>query len=234
MTREAGNSPTSTAPPSAAAARATHLRLVRAPDTEPPEAAPSVIPPGPTRRASVAGAPTTNTDAPFQGTLALLFTLPSGVPVEPAPRRHLRLTTYRPPHAYRSDAFRTDDDEWEREPPVPTPRADLPDPRRWTARLVQAGVEVRIGDRPAAQLLRWTSREVYDHLIREIRPRAGRSTPQLVRRSRPVIKSLHLSEPADGVVEACAVVHDGRRAGAVALRLEGLDGRWLCTAFNVV
>jgi hypothetical protein len=40
---------------------------------------------------------------------------------------------------------------------------------------------------------------------------------------------VHVSEPADGVAEACAVVDTGPRRRAIALRLEGLDGRWRCT-----
>ena len=51
---------------------------------------------------------------------------------------------------------------------------------------------------------------------------------------RPVIRSLHLSEPGDGVVEACSLVHDGTRGRAIALRLEGIDGRWVCTALDVL
>jgi hypothetical protein len=43
------------------------------------------------------------------------------------------------------------------------------------------------------------------------------------------VSSTHVFEPADGVVEATAVVVGGPRARAVALRLEGWDGRWRCT-----
>jgi hypothetical protein len=45
---------------------------------------------------------------------------------------------------------------------------------------------------------------------------------------------LHLTEPVDGVVEACAVVDRGGRYQAIALRLEGLDGRWQCVALHVM
>jgi len=43
------------------------------------------------------------------------------------------------------------------------------------------------------------------------------------------VRSLHLQERPEGVVEVCATVQRGTRAGAFALRLEGLDGRWRCT-----
>ena len=36
-----------------------------------------------------------------------------------------------------------------------------------------------------------------------------------------------------GSVEVAAIVRRGPRSGAVALRLEGLDGRWLITAIEV-
>ena len=201
-----------------------HLRLVRAPDTEPPAAR------APGDRA---GAPPSGRRAasppPVQGTLALLFTMPGGAPAVPAPARVPRPTAYRTgspasaPH---------------RREPVPTLRAELPDPRVWSARLVQAAVEAVRGDRPVSQLLRWTTREVYDGLARRCAvpsgPRApsgpaGRGSP-----ARAGVRSLHLSEPADGVVEACATVEDGGRRRAVAVRLEGLDGRWLCTALDLL
>ena len=192
---------------------ARHLRLVRPPDPDPPGAAPST---GRPSLRDVTG------ETPVQGTLALLFTLPGGAPAVPLARRTLRLASYRPGPDGEAPEER-----------VPTPRADLPDPRHWTARLVQASVEAREGDRPIAQLLRCTTREVYDHLTRDAA--RTRATAQVRRRTtRPVVRSLHLHEPADGVVEACAVVEVGVRSRAVALRLEGLDGRWLCTELSVL
>ena len=53
-------------------------------------------------------------------------------------------------------------------------------------------------------------------------------------RRRPVIRvrAMQLGTPRPGVVEAAAVVDDGRRARAVALRLEGTEGRWRVTAWE--
>jgi hypothetical protein len=42
-----------------------------------------------------------------------------------------------------------------------------------------------------------------------------------------------VSEPADGVAEVCALVRRGARSTAVALRMEGMDGRWQCTAIEL-
>jgi hypothetical protein len=144
------------------------------------------------------------------GSLALAFP-PTGNPVP------LRLV----PPALAEDDFA----------PRPTARADLPDPRPWTGRLAQAVVEILAGARPAAQLARHTTLDVLDQL--------ERSTGRLARAAdgrvalRPVVASVHVSEPADGVAEACAVVDTGPRRRALALRLEGLDGRWQCTQLQL-
>jgi hypothetical protein len=112
-----------------------------------------------------------------------------------------------------------------------TSTSALPDARSWSTRLAHATVEVLGGARPLSQLRRWTSDEVYAQLSRTGRrggpvgdPRAGRIRP-----ARVVVRAVRVCEVADGIVEACAVVDDGRRARAFAFRLEGTDGRWRCT-----
>ena len=146
-----------------------------------------------------------------EGSLALAFP-PTGAPVP------LRLV---PPASIDDELAST-----------PTPRCELPDPRGWTGRLAQAIAETLAGARPAGQLARYTTLDVLEHLERSTgrlgtRPsgsRAGGAAPL-----RPVVASVHVSEPADGVAEVCAVVDTGPRRRALALRLEGLDGRWRCT-----
>lgn len=186
-----------------------HLHLVRPPRTEPSEASPAA------HRDPA-------TSVPVQGTLPLLFTLPGGAPSRPRPPRRLHLVP--------SPLGIEDDD---RPSGTSTPRTDLPDPRRWAGALVQAVVETRLGDRPASQLVRWTTREVYERIARQAGSAHGPSA-RGARAIRPVIRSLHVSEPGDGVVEACSLVHDGTRGRAVALRLEGIDGRWVCTALDLL
>jgi hypothetical protein len=90
---------------------------------------------------------------------------------------------------------------------------------------VQAVVEVIGGDRPLGQLVRWTDEHVYSQLRTLVTARRSGTTP----RPRASVRSVHVTEPLDGIVEVCAVVHDGARAHAYALRLEGADGRWCCT-----
>ena len=173
----------------------------------------------------------------LQGTLALAFVLPSGVPATPQ-------AGVRPgarPGGPRLRLVGGDDDEaLDGDPgsdedfgPQATPRAQLPEPRDWAARLVQALVEVQAGDRPASQLVRWTSEEVYAAVARQAHQSRGARRPAPRAGVRPIVRSVHVCEPADGVAEACALVQRGTRASAVALRMEGVDGRWRCTALEL-
>lgn len=117
--------------------------------------------------------------------------------------------------------------------PRPTPSHDLPDPTAACTALVQAIVEVLGGSRPSAQLARWLAADVYAGLQR----RAGLAA-RLRRGAAPtpchaVVRRVRVCQPRDGVVEACAVIIESERVRAVALRLEGLDGRWRATAVEV-
>jgi Family of unknown function (DUF6459) len=152
-----------------------------------------------------------------QGSLALSYLLPSGVPAVPEVATSLRLV----------DLPRGGDAGPEPRRP-PTGSARLPDPHRWSARLAQGIVEVLHGHRPLQQLVRWTDESVYAMLARRLaarRPRTG---------SRPLVRSIRVCEPRDGVVEVSVVVEAGHRCRALAMRLEGLDGRWCCTVLDIL
>ncbi len=151
-----------------------------------------------------------------QGTLALAFVLPSGLDAMPDITPDLRLLPER------AAADLVDEEEFG---PQPTRRRDLPCPRKWAATFVQAVVETLAGGRPAAQLVRWTTRDVYDALAARIMIDTSAT--------RPVVRSVHVTEPADGIAEVAALVRRGARCTAVALRLEGLDGRWQCSALEL-
>ena len=154
-----------------------------------------------------------------QGTLALAFVLPSGLPAVPEPPPGLRLV-----------ADDTSVDSADEFGPRPTGRAALPAPRTWAGRVVQAIVEVLAGVRPATQLVRWTTEDVYEQISSRVLGAHGCDADGPLR---GVVRSLHVSEPADGVAEVCALVRRGARSTAVALRLEGMDGRWKCTAIEL-
>jgi len=110
----------------------------------------------------------------------------------------------------------------------PTPRAELPDPRPWAGRLIVATMEALAGRRPVQQLMPWTDDAVYAQVSRAVRRRsAADSVPR-------VLSSVHVSEPADGVAEVCAVVTGAERTRAVVARLEGTDGRWRCTTLQLL
>ncbi|MDP4824719.1 MAG: Rv3235 family protein [Actinomycetes bacterium] len=147
-----------------------------------------------------------------QPALPLVWDLPTGLPAEPPEPRHLVVVG------------------------SPGELASAPHPGAWVARIAPAILEVVAGERPATQLSRWTSRDVYATLARRaavaLRHPAGKGRPAQCRR----IKSVRLCSPDSGIVEASAVVTGIERTRAVALRLELINRtgphpqRWLITA----
>lgn len=106
------------------------------------------------------------------------------------------------------------------------PVLDLPPARPFAHALVQRLLEVSAGVRPLAQLRPDTTPELFAQLEQALtaRPRAAGLRP-----SRRDVRSVHVQERPDGIAEVCATVVRGRRPGALALRIEGARGRWLCT-----
>jgi hypothetical protein len=171
---------------------------------------------------------TIRTRPPVQGTLALDWRLPGELGAVPDPGPGLRLVGREPALDLDTDPAVA---------VVATSRQDLPDPGPWTAQLVQAVLEVLAQERPRHQLVRWLTTEVYADLSTHLASAARRSAggaPAPAGRARRTVSSIHVFEPADGVVEATAVVVGGRRARAVAVRLEGWDGRWRCTRLAIL
>jgi hypothetical protein len=107
-------------------------------------------------------------------------------------------------------------------------RAELPDPQAVGRRLVTLTLEAFAGRRPVAQLQSLVSPPLFSALSERGRPRwcTEGSAPLLV-------SSVRVCEPVDGVAEVSAVARRGGRAHAVAARLEGMDGRWRCTALQI-
>ncbi|MEI8056243.1 MAG: Rv3235 family protein [Actinomycetes bacterium] len=164
----------------------------------------------------------------IQGTLALQWSRTGDDSAAPGPAPDLRLVP-------RVPAMDRDTDP--AVAVVATSRDELPDPGRWTAQLVQAVVEVLAHERPRQQLVRWLTPDVYADLSAHVMgstPPSARAQNPSGTRARRNVSSIHVFEPADGIVEANAVVVGGRRARAVALRLEGWDGRWRCTHLAVL
>lgn len=109
------------------------------------------------------------------------------------------------------------------------PRRDLPDAAEWTGSLVVAVVQTLLGQRPVAQLNRWVADDVLGAVTLHQRRRAGADRGVV----RVGLRSLRVQHPHPEVAEVSAHVAVGGTATPVALRLEALGHRWLCTALEV-
>lgn len=112
--------------------------------------------------------------------------------------------------------------------PVWSTRGELPDARTAGRQLLVLALEALAGRRPLSQLQSITSARTYAALTGRRHPAwcAAGTAPLVLGR-------VHVCEPVDGVAEVSAVAHRSGRAHAVAARLEGLDGRWRCTALQI-
>lgn len=114
--------------------------------------------------------------------------------------------------------------------PQATAASELPEPGPWVRQMIRACLEVIDGARPAHQLSRWMTPEVHDRLAR-------RGLLSRRRRTRPchpnTVRALLTCQPTDGVVEVSAVVAHGGRVRALAMRMTGVDRRWLITVFDL-
>lgn len=117
-----------------------------------------------------------------------------------------------------------------------TSTAALPDPAVLVENLALGVVEVLGGVRDLEQLGRWLTEPVYKLLLRRsvlaARGRSARRQPPA--RPKVRIASRRITSPADGVVEATVVLTGAARSRAIAVRLEGIDGRWRATALHVL
>lgn len=119
--------------------------------------------------------------------------------------------------------------------PAPEPDPDLPDPTAQVCRVVRAAVEVLRGERPAAQLARWVTPQVYDQLLergrlmreaRQVRPPRPRAHPAAVRR----VRMVRLGATS---AEATVILHDEGRVRAAAVRLEARRGVWRVAVLEI-
>jgi len=113
---------------------------------------------------------------------------------------------------------------------------DLGDPKPVLAFLAQAIIETLAGVRDIDQSSRWLSDSVYQQL----RQRSLASKRALLDKNRAamrpnlVIGKISSFSPRDGVVEGVVIVHNRDRARAVAIRLEGYNGRWRAKSVAVL
>jgi hypothetical protein len=117
---------------------------------------------------------------------------------------------------------------------VTAPPGSGEDVQLWAARFAQAVVEVLGGDRPLAQLVRWTSQRVYLELERRLALLARTSDAGLRKRTiRPQVRSVHVCHPTPAAAEVSVHVRYGERSRAIAARLELVRGRWQCTVLQL-
>lgn len=106
--------------------------------------------------------------------------------------------------------------------PVGARRAAEPSPAG-VRRLVEAVIDVLLERRPAEQVRRWVTREVFGLLTAVTQRRAATRFA-----ARSMVRSIQLHTPGPDAVESTVLVQDGPRVRAVAMRFErvsvqGLD-----------
>ncbi|YAL82496.1 Rv3235 family protein [Dermacoccaceae bacterium W4C1] len=145
----------------------------------------------------------------------------------PAPRRPATL-------AYHQGSLAVDFRTSEHDPhfgPQATASSALPDPERFAAGLLALALECLSGRRPPRQLARWMTPACHERLVRRHQAGQRRGTGAV---HPPLIRRVRASQPRDGVAEVNAVVHLEGRNRAIALRLNGADGRWLVTELMIL
>ncbi len=120
--------------------------------------------------------------------------------------------------------------------PQHTATAELPDPEPLLRNLTRGVLEVLAGVREVDQLARWLAEDPYRVLVTRSNLAARARSARDVAPTRPVysIVSVRMCEPADGVVEAVVIASMPARTRAIAMRLEGLDGRWRATSLALL
>jgi hypothetical protein len=108
--------------------------------------------------------------------------------------------------------------------PVPTSASELPDLHTWTMKFAVSVVEIWAGRRQPAQLISRCHRHIYMQLLKQVG-----SQKEIGR-----IRTIHQSQPLDGICESTITVRYGDRLRAMVIRFEGVDKRWLCTALRLL
>ena len=108
--------------------------------------------------------------------------------------------------------------------PVPTSASELPDLHTWTMKFAVSVVEIWAGRRQPAQLISRCHRNIYMQLLKQVG-----SQKEIGR-----IRTIHQSQPLDGICESTITVRYGDRLRAMVIRFEGVDKRWLCTELRLL
>ncbi|MGV9304915.1 Rv3235 family protein [Nonomuraea sp. NPDC004354] len=103
------------------------------------------------------------------------------------------------------------------------PPGSIPDERH-LRHLGQALAEILAGRRPPETVSDRLTERAYAELVR-----AGK---MITTGGRPFAGVPRVTQPGEGVVEMCLLVHCGERSHVLALRLERRGVQWLCTDFE--
>lgn len=117
-----------------------------------------------------------------------------------------------------------------------TNRHALPEPDPLVENLTRSVMEILSGARELEQIARWVSDDVYRNLLIRVQASARARALKKIAPYRPVfsIGTTRITYPTDYAAECVTVVHGRARSRAIAIRLEGLDGRWRATAIHVL
>lgn len=113
---------------------------------------------------------------------------------------------------------------------------ELGDPRPVLAFLAQSVIETLAGIRDIEQCARWLSDGVYQQLRQKSLASSRSRAESSVKAMRPnlVVGKISVFCPRPGVIEGVVIVHNIGRARAVAIRLEGYNGRWRARSVAVL
>lgn len=118
-----------------------------------------------------------------------------------------------------------------------TKTSDLPNPTELVKVLACGIVQVLAGERQVDQLSKMLSEDLYLQLrdaarknLRKQRYLANKPNTRL----HIEVQRVKLSSPRDGVVESVTLLHAVERTRAVAIRLEGINSKWLATMVSVL
>ena len=117
-----------------------------------------------------------------------------------------------------------------------TSSKELGDPGPVLTFLAQAVIETIAGIRDIEQCSRWLSDGVYQQLKQKSAASSKARAQSQSRSMRPNLAIGKISQfsPRDGVIEGVVIVHNRGRARAVAIRLEGYNGRWRAKSIAVL
>jgi len=132
--------------------------------------------------------------------------------------------------------------------PQRTSSSELPDPLPLVKNLTIGVLEVLAGVRDVDQLARWLGEDAYRALVTRANLSARARSARGVAAVRPAHQILTVAavrpahqiltertcEPSDGALEAVVVVSGPVRTRAIAMRLEGWDGRWRATSLALL